>query len=122
MYVIRVTDQFSSAHRLLDYQGKCENMHGHNWKVEAAVRGDTLQKNGLLVDFTILKRALKSVLDGLDHATLNELPELRGVNPTSENLARFIYGKLAAHPELAGCAVAGVSVWESDRCCATYSE
>jgi 6-pyruvoyltetrahydropterin/6-carboxytetrahydropterin synthase len=116
MYEVVVKSNFSSAHKLREYKGKCENLHGHNWLVEAAVSSKTLNKNGLLVDFRILKNRLKDILDELDHTNLNELPNFKKKNPTSENIAKFIFDRLKKD----GISPQRVSVWESDTSCATY--
>lgn len=93
MYEVRVVANFSAAHFLKDYQGKCEEMHGHNYKVYAHVRGETLDGSGMLVDFTVLKSCLKSVCDMLDHTNLNENQYFDG-NPSAERIAKFIYENL----------------------------
>lgn len=119
MYRLEVDDDFSAAHQLREYKGKCENLHGHNWKVRLAVAGTELNAEGLLVDFGDLKRVLKTVLEELDHRLLNEVPPFDTINPTSELLARHIAERVA--PSLpAHAAVHAVTVWESDRCSATY--
>lgn len=119
MYYLQVEDDFASAHQLRNYKGKCENLHGHNWRVLARVKGGRLDAAGMLVDFGILKRLLKDCLDRLDHRFLNETPPFDGVNPTSENLARHIAGDLADKlPE--GVSVHEVVVWESEKCAAAY--
>ena len=120
MYKVKVTDRFCAAHRLNDYNGQCENLHGHNWKVKVVLSGEKLQKNGILVDFTVLKAALKETLDILDHKFLNDIPELKGVNPTSENLARSIFELLAGRGDFDGAELVQVSVWESENAWATY--
>lgn len=116
MYEVVVKADFSSAHRLREYKGKCENLHGHNWIVEMAVSSKTLNKNGLLIDFRILKSKLSEILDDLDHKNLNDLEPFKKKNPTSENIARFIFDKLKKN----GISPYRVSVWESDTSCATY--
>jgi 6-pyruvoyltetrahydropterin/6-carboxytetrahydropterin synthase len=118
MYTIKVEASFSSAHRLREYKGKCEELHGHNWKVEIAVAKEELDKIGMLLDFRLLKRKLNSVLEKLDHKYLNDIPYFKRVNPTSENIARYIYGRLK--PKVA--ALKSVTVWESDKACAVYEE
>jgi 6-pyruvoyltetrahydropterin/6-carboxytetrahydropterin synthase len=100
---LRVSDDFSSSHQLRHYEGKCENMHGHNFEVEVDVTGDRLDPRlGILMDFKELKRLLKVVTDELDHRHLNELPEFADQNPSSELLAQYVYRRLrdllAAHP------------------------
>ncbi|MFH1752617.1 MAG: 6-carboxytetrahydropterin synthase QueD [Candidatus Omnitrophota bacterium] len=116
MYEVVVKSDFSSAHKLREYKGKCENLHGHNWLVEAAVSSKTLNKNGLLVDFRILKEKLKDILEELDHTNLNELDDFKKKNPTSENIAKYIFDSLKEE----GVSPQRVSVWESDTSCATY--
>jgi len=116
MYEVAVNANFSSAHRLREYKGKCENLHGHNWRVEAAVSSKTLNKNGLLVDFRILKDHLKAIMEDLDHKNLNDLSYFKKANPTSENIAKYIFDRLKAD----GIKPGRVSVWESESSCATY--
>ncbi len=118
MYRVKVIKDFSSAHNLRGYEGNCENLHGHNWKVEAVLRGDKLDKVGMLVDFRVLKKALKDIMDDLDHRYLNDHPAFKTVNPTSENLAAYIYRELEnTFPSM----VDSVTVWENDDASAEYS-
>lgn len=120
---LTVTSDFSSAHQLRNYCGKCENMHGHNFGVELCVEGDRLTPDTeLLVDFKVLKQALKQVLDGLDHRHLNEVPPFDRLNPSSENLARHIYTAVAALLADQPVRVVHVSVSEKDSSKATYRE
>ncbi|MCM8781526.1 MAG: 6-carboxytetrahydropterin synthase QueD [Candidatus Omnitrophica bacterium] len=118
MYEVRVILEFSAAHMLRDYKGKCENLHGHNWKVEVTAFSTELNKQGMVVDFAKLKKNLKGVLDKLDHRNLNEITYFRKVNPTSENIARYIYNRLIG--QVPG--IREIKVWESDTACATYEE
>lgn len=85
---------FSAAHHLLNYEGECEHQHGHNWLVEAYVKGENLDKSNILVDYKVLKREMKAVLDLLDHKDINELPEFKGESPSSEMISMFIYNNL----------------------------
>jgi 6-pyruvoyltetrahydropterin/6-carboxytetrahydropterin synthase len=117
MYSVKVEGSFSSAHNLRGYKGKCEALHGHNWKVELVAAGSRLDKAGMLVDFKVLKVGLNKVLDGLDHKYLNDLAYFKKVNPTSENLAKYIYD--CVKPQVSG--VKSVTVWESENSCATYA-
>ena len=95
MFRLRVKDTFSAAHSLRYYQGKCEAMHGHNFEVEVEVQGDVLEdKTEILFDFKKLKRLLKSVLEQLDHTCLNDLTYFQQVNPSSENIAKYIFDQL----------------------------
>ena len=118
MYEIRVKTEFSSAHNLRNYRGKCEHLHGHNWAVEASFQYKDLDKDGLAVDFRIAKAALKEVTEELDHAYLNELKLFKSVNPTSENIARLIFKALKKKIRN----VKSVIVWENENSCAVYSE
>ena len=118
MHELKVESSFSAAHHLLNYNGECENQHGHNWKVEVYAKGTQLDKSNLLIDFKVLKRELNKVLDLLDHKDINTLPEFDGVSPSSEMLSKFIYEKLKA---TIPC-ICKVSVWETERACASYYE
>jgi len=118
MYSIKVEGDFSSAHNLRGYRGKCEDLHGHNWKVEVIIQGSLLDKIGMLVDFKIVKRKLYSVLDKLDHKYLNAIAYFKKNNPTSENIAKYIYDRLKEK----NLKVSSVVVWESNKASATYYE
>ena len=123
MFRLTVIDSFASAHQLREYEGRCENLHGHNWRVEVVVEGRELNPQGLLLDFKDLKRTLKGILDELDHTFLNEHPYFKDRNPTSENLAFYIFREMeGALKTYSGVRVKSVTVWESDRAGATYSE
>jgi 6-pyruvoyltetrahydropterin/6-carboxytetrahydropterin synthase len=123
MYHIQVEDKFSSAHQLRGYKGKCENIHGHNFKVFASVKGEQLNDIGLLMDFHDLKAALKEVLKSLDHKHLNETEMFSVNNPSSENIARYIYEELEKLlPEECDVAMDAVSVYESETSKCTYTK
>ena len=109
---------FSAAHHLLNYDGDCENQHGHNWLVEAYVQGNKLDKSNILIDYKIIKDALKEVLNYLDHQDINELEEFKGISPSSEIIAKFIYEKMKEKINI----ISKVSVWETPTSCATYFE
>lgn len=113
MYEVKITSEFSGAHNLRHYKGKCENLHGHNWKVELAIEAARLDKLGMATDFKDLKRELKKVLDSLDHKYLNKLPFFKDINPTSENIAKFIHDKLDLKS-------AKITVWETPTSAASY--
>jgi len=116
MYSIKVEAYFSSAHNLRGYKGKCESLHGHNWKVEAVVSQRPLGKDGMVMDFTILKTKLKRILEKLDHRYLNKIPYFKRINPTSENIAKYVFVVLKKTiPRLSA-----VTVWESENSAATY--
>ena len=118
MYEIKAQMYFSAAHHLLNYDGACENQHGHNWLVEAYVKGAELDKSNILVDYKVLKKHLKTVLDVLDHKDINELPDFKGISPSSETIAKYIYNKMKEQvPQ-----VSKISVWETSTSCASYYE
>lgn len=122
---LTVRDEFSAAHALRNYHGKCENTHGHNFSVEATVEGDKLdEQTGMLIDFGILKKMLAQILAEMDHKFLNETPPFASQNPSSENMARHICQqmrlKLDAHPEAAHVMPVAVSVSEKGSQTATW--
>ncbi len=119
-YEIKIITGFAAAHNLRNFKGKCERLHGHNWKVEVVLRGHQLDESDLLVDFAEVKRETNRILDELDHNYLNDIPFFRENNPSSENIARYIFEKLASCFEGRGVTIYSVSAWESDNACATY--
>ena len=120
MYEISVESSFSAAHRLKNYQGPCENLHGHNWFVRAYVTCEKLDACGLGIDFRVLKGHLKKILDEFDHKDLNAVFDPVRVNPSSENIARYIYEKLETALSGWNGRVARVEVFETPGCCAAY--
>jgi len=122
MYELKIITQFGAAHQLKDTGGECENLHGHNWKIEVFVKGKRLDKNGLLIDFKILKQETKKIIDELDHKFLNELDWFKDMNPTSENISRLIYDLVGQKINTPDIKVSRVTTWESDTACATYTE
>ena len=116
MYRIKVETQFSSAHNLRGYRGKCEALHGHNWKVEVEVEAEVLDKTGMVMDFTLLKKRLHKVTEKLDHYYLNRHAYFKKVNPTSEHIAKYIFDSLKSR--VAG--LKSVTVWENQASRATY--
>ena len=122
MYELKIISQFAAAHQLREYEGKCENLHGHNWKVEVSVTGNKLGKNGLLIDFKIIKNATEEILSELDHEFLNELDAFKTANPSSENIARHIFRALSRKLNTEDIKVSRVTTWESDSACASYTE
>jgi 6-pyruvoyltetrahydropterin/6-carboxytetrahydropterin synthase len=117
MYEVKVVREFSAAHRVEDYPGNCERLHGHNWKVEVVVRQEALDGLGMVVDFRKLKEHTDRVLETLDHAYLNETPPFDEVNPTAENIAGYIFGRLSGDVK-----VSRVTVFETDSSSASYCE
>ena len=120
MFELVVRDEFAAAHYLRDYPGACERPHGHNWRVEVCVRGEELNEIGILMDFKDLKRSLQEVLADLDHRDLNEHPAFQEVNPSSENIARYIFERLRKKLEGYPVRLIRVTVCETDRSCASY--
>jgi 6-pyruvoyltetrahydropterin/6-carboxytetrahydropterin synthase len=120
MYELKIITQFAAAHRLENFYGKCEALHGHNWKVEVFLVGDKLDEAGLLMDFGRIKAGTNALLEEIDHKYLNELEAFQRQNPSSENLARHLYERLAAALNRDGVRVSRVNVWESDTSCASY--
>ncbi len=118
MFEIKVTTDFSAAHNLRNYEGKCEKLHGHNWIVEAVFRYKKLDDNGLAVDFRMAKAALKDAVEGLDHSYLNELGPFKKTNPTSEKIAKFIFYSVKKKIKK----VYSIAVWENEKSCAVYYE
>lgn len=121
MYKLSVTDSFSAAHRLCGYVGACSNLHGHNWKVRLSLTAEELDPIGMALDFGVIKALLKRILDELDHAYLNEVPALAGLNPTSENLARYIFERLERELVDSAAKVAEVEICESEHSSVVYS-
>jgi 6-pyruvoyltetrahydropterin/6-carboxytetrahydropterin synthase len=120
MYEVSVNSMFSAAHSLRYYKGKCEKLHGHNWKVELVMKGERLKKTGIVCDFTELKKILKKIISVLDHKYLNEIPAFNKTNPTSENIAKYIYDSVKCRVPDAKLRISRVKVWESDTSSATY--
>jgi 6-pyruvoyltetrahydropterin/6-carboxytetrahydropterin synthase len=122
MYKLKIITSFAAAHNLTHYQGECENLHGHNWRVEVTVSTKLLDKAGLGIDFKILKSETNILLKTLDHKYLNELSPFLELSPSSENISRYLYYALGERLNNDNVAVEMVTVWESDAACATYCE
>ena len=120
MYSVSVLDSFSSAHFLRGYKGKCENLHGHNWKVALSIQSKRLDKRGMVLDFKDLKVMLNEIMSDLDHCCLNDHIFFKKVNPTSENIAAYIYKCVKNKIKEKNISGIEVSVWETDTSCATY--
>ena len=118
MYSVKVESGFSAAHNLRGYKGKCEELHGHNWKVEALARKELVDKTGMAVDFTLLKRELGRILEKFDHKYLNKIPCFKKINPTSENIAKYIYKRIKGRVPC----IKSITVWENNTSSATYEE
>jgi len=122
MYHLTIQTHFAAAHNLLNYQGDCENLHGHNWKVEVTVMAAELDDAGLGIDFKILKKHTKEVMNYLDHKYLNDLDAFRGISPSSEHISRFVFDRLVDSLADYDVQVEKVTVWESDNAYATYTK
>lgn len=125
MFEVTVEDTFSSGHYLRDYKGKCENPHGHNYKVLVTLQGKELDKAGLLLDFKDLKAAIKPVVEYLDHQMINDLEPFTTLNPSAENLAKYFYdeAKVRLKNVTNGrVTVKRVTIFETDTSNATYGE
>ena len=125
MFEVCVENSFSAGHALRGYQGKCENPHGHNYKVRVTLAGDTLNNIGLLVDFKELKSVMNQAIDQLDHQYLNDIEPFREENPSAENIARHIYRSIKARLILetgGSIQIKKVKVWETASSAATYFE
>ena len=134
MYSLKVQGVFSSAHNLRGYKGKCEDLHGHNWLVEIVIKSSQLDAIGMVLDFKYLKKRLNACLEKMDHKYLNKLSFFKkinpvrsgaprrgisnGVNPTSENIAKYIYDQLKSSIPL----LSSVTVWENSTSSANYEE
>lgn len=122
MYLLNVLSEFSAAHQLKGYEGACKNLHGHNWRVRAAIECQTTDHIGMTIDYGIIKTYLRTIMNELDHTYLNELPAFTEQNPTSENIARYVYHTLQQLIEVPNCRVKEIEVWESDKSSMTYYE
>ena len=122
MYEIVVYTYFSAAHNLRGYRGKCEELHGHNWKVSVKVGAEKLDQLGMVIDFKELKKTLNKVIQKLDHKYLNDVPPFDSINPSSENIAYYIFQELKKAINSGRIKVIKVSVWESEDSTATYLE
>ncbi|MGD8531477.1 MAG: 6-carboxytetrahydropterin synthase QueD [Syntrophobacterales bacterium] len=120
MYELKIVTDFSAAHNLRNFRGKCEALHGHNWKVEVVVSGTNLDDSGVVLDFAEVKAATRDVMSEIDHCYLNELPFFKSHNPSSENIARFIFERLQDKLNNDRVRVSRVTAWESQDACATY--
>ena len=120
MYEVTIKKTFSAAHILKEIGGKCEDLHGHNFIVEATVRGESLNEEDILIDFRDLKRWINEILEALDHKYLNEIEVFKGTNPSSERIAHYIHDRLADKMKSSHLNVARVTVWESENARVAY--
>ena len=122
MYQISVKSNFSAAHNLREYNGKCEQLHGHNWHIEVFIESKDLNKEGMVIDFKDIKSILKKNLECMDHKYINEVEPFNQINPTSENIAGFIFNKINPEFKSRSLNLAKVDVWETDSSRASYYE
>jgi len=120
VYEVTIKKSFSAAHILKEIGGKCEDLHGHNFIVEVTVRGASLNREDLLIDFRILKQWTNEILDQLDHKYLNEIALFREINPSSERIARYIHDRLTDQVKSLNLNVSRVTVWESENARVAY--
>lgn len=120
MYELKVTTHFAAAHQLTMVGEKCENLHGHNWKIEVYVTGEKLDQAGVLVDFGVIKKQVAEIMSTLDHRYLNDLEFFQKNPPSSENIAYFVAQQLQKKIDNSAVHLSRVSAWESDNACATY--
>jgi 6-pyruvoyltetrahydropterin/6-carboxytetrahydropterin synthase len=120
MYQLIVENHFSAAHFLREYKGKCENLHGHNWKVEVVFEADALNATGMVLDFIDAKKFLRECLEELDHTNINEIAKFKVINPTTENIAQHIFETLQDRvPD--GVRISKVTSWETPGSGAVYT-
>ncbi len=125
MFEIRKSAEFAAAHSLRDYDGPCARNHGHNYKVEVVIRGEDLDPQRMLLDFTALERVLRPLIERVDHRNLNQVPPFDTINPTAEAVAAWIHRELRQPVAEAGggrARLAAVRLWETPDACVTYSE
>jgi len=121
MFELKIITHFAAAHQLKLVAKKCENLHGHNWKIEVCIAGETLNNAGVLIDFGELKDHLSEIIEKLDHKFLNELDCFHNNNPSSENIAYYIAHELKKKIVDTDVKLTRVTAWESEDACATYT-
>jgi len=121
MFEVSVEQTFAAGHALRNYKGKCENVHGHNYRVRITVQGDQLDSTGLLVDFLDVKSLIGGVVDYLDHQFINDLPPFDELNPSAENIAKYFYDRVSGGlKNEVPVRVSEVKIWETDTSSAVY--
>ena len=121
-YTLKILTDFAAAHYLRNYEGVCNRLHGHNWKVEVQVVARQLDEVGMGVDFKVIKDATKSLIGRLDHYNLNDQPPFDAINPTAEKIAAYVYNELSQTLNSATVKVDAITLRETDRACVTYTE
>ena len=122
MYEIKIVTTFSAAHSLRNYPGNCKNIHGHNWKIEVVMQSEHLDDLGMSIDFRMLKQETEGLLNTLDHTFLNDHSPFNTINPTAENMARWLYETLSKRINGPRAKVSRLSVWENENSSASYFE
>lgn len=122
MYELMIESQFSAAHQLRGYKGKCEALHGHNWRVQVTVSSDKLDDIGMVIDFHELKAITNEVIASLDHSFLNEVFPFTEINPSSENIAKWIFETIKKKMGNKAVNISSVTVWENETASATFFE
>lgn len=122
MYELTIESHFSAAHQLREYKGKCEKLHGHNWRVQVTVSSETLNEIGIAIDFNELKKIANKCVSALDHSFLNDVFPFTEINPSSENIAKWLYDTIKKRAADKNTSLASVTVWESESASATYYE
>lgn len=121
MFEVTVEETFAAGHALRNYRGKCENLHGHNYRVQVTLQGPQLDSIGLLVDFVEVKKLIHTVVDRLDHQFLNEVPPFDVLNPSAENIAKYFYDQISGGlGKSAPVQVGHIQLWETDSSSAVY--
>lgn len=120
MFEVSVEETFAAAHQLREYKGKCENLHGHNYRVRITVEADELDRTGLVVDFVELKRSMRDIVNRLDHRFLNEMPPFDTLNPSAENIAKYFYDRMPAALKEGRARISAVKIWETETSTAVY--
>ena len=122
MFQVSVEETFSAGHALRGYKGKCENPHGHNYRVRVDVAGEQLDSIGLLMDFSQLKKILRDLIGGVDHKFLNDQPPFDAINPSAENMAKFLTETSRQMRQMPNAPrITSITVWETDETSATYT-
>jgi 6-pyruvoyltetrahydropterin/6-carboxytetrahydropterin synthase len=122
MFKLIVKKEFSSAHILHGHPGDCKRMHGHNWLVEAEVRGSNINEIGMVIDFKDIKNNLQGIIDKLDHQYLNDIEPFINENPTAENISKYIYKELSKNINTDKIKVSEIKLWETSNSAVTYTE
>ena len=120
MYKVTIETHFSAAHRLRQYNGECERLHGHNWNVQISIGSEKLNDLEMVIDFKDLKEKTNALMDTFDHQYLNEVPPFTELNPTTENISKYIFDRLSKVINTDSIRISKVTVWESPTCYASY--